>query len=88
MRLQLTSIIRERGQLTIPDEIRELRKWAAPASVVTIISEKPDEILIRPQKTQQAFDWDELWNRIYLSRSFRGKRGNLSEFVTKDREER
>ncbi len=86
MKLQLTGIIRDRGQLTIPDEIRALRKWVIPTSVVTITSEKPDEILIKPHKGKQTIDWNELWNKIYLSRSFRGKSGSLSKFIAKDRE--
>ena len=88
MRLQFTSIIRNRGQLTIPDEIRELRKWATPTAVVTIVSDKPDEIVIKPHTSKQTIDWDELWNKIYLARSFRDKGGNLSGFIAKDREER
>lgn len=85
MKTQATAIIRKRGQLTIPDSIREILNWAMPASVVSISAEKPDEIIIRPHKTKQQIDWDELWNKIKLSRSFKGKRGNLSEFIPKDR---
>ena len=85
MKTQATAIIRERGQLTIPDFIRETLTWATPTSVVTISTEKPDEIVIRPHGTKQQTDWDELWNKIKLSRSFKGKRGNLSEFISKDR---
>ena len=85
MKAQATVIIRERGQLTIPDSIRTTLNWTTPTSVVTISTEKPDEIVIRPHGIRQQIDWDELWNKIELSRSFRGKRGNLSAFISEDR---
>lgn len=77
------SIIRDRGQLTIPDAIRALRQWASPNSAVTITSEQPDEIVIRPHKKE--YDWDQMWELINKSRSFKGKGGNLSKFITEDR---
>ena len=79
------SIIRNRGQLTIPDSIRALREWASSNSAVTITSEHPDEIVIRPHKKE--YDWDKLWKQMKRVRAFRGKgSGNLSEFIIKDRE--
>ena len=77
------SIIRNRGQLTIPDSIRALREWASSNSAVTITSEHPDEIVIRPHK--KDYDWDKMWQMINKSRSFKGKRGNLSKFIAEDR---
>lgn len=77
------SVIRNRGQLTIPDSIRALRQWASPNSAVTITSENPDEIIIRPHKKE--VDWDKLWKMINKSRSFKGKGGNLSQFIAEDR---
>lgn len=46
------SIIRNRGQLTIPNSIRVIREWASSNSVVTITSQQPDEIVIRPHKKE------------------------------------
>lgn len=77
------SIIRSRGQLTIPDSIRAIRKWSSPNCVVTISSDHPDEIVIRPHKKE--YDWDKMWKLINKSRSFKGKEGNLSQFIAKDR---
>ncbi len=48
--IQENVIIRQRGQLTIPYKIRKLHKWLQPGSIVTIISETPDRIIIRPFK--------------------------------------
>lgn len=79
------SVIRNRGQLTIPDSIRALRTWAEPNSVVTITSDRPDEIVIRPHK--KDYDWNKIWAGIKLSRSLKGKGDTVStaEFLEKDR---
>ncbi|MDP3724686.1 MAG: hypothetical protein Q8R11_03580 [bacterium] len=86
--MQIIGVIRDRGQLTIPEEIRAFQKWARPASVVTIASESSDKIVIRPHRRSQRVDWESLWHAIDVSRSFQGKRGNLSAFIAKDREKR
>ncbi len=79
------SIIRARGQLTIPDSIRALRSWATPSSAVTITSNQPDEIVIRPHKKE--YDWDKIWKGIKKARSLKGKGRAISaaEFLEKDR---
>lgn len=86
--IQTTGTIRERGQLTIPDEVRQIYDWATPGSVVTISAQKPSEIVIRPYSpSQQNVDWGRLWNEIELARSYFGKyAGSLSGFVVQDRE--
>ena len=85
MSIQTTAVIRDRGQLTIPEKIRKQRKWATQTSVVTISSEKPDEIIIKPYPAKQV-DWDKLWKQIKRVRAFKGKgRGNLSQFIAEDR---
>lgn len=85
--MNAVSIIRGRGQLTIPDSIRKTLNWVSPMSAVTISVVKPDEIVIRPHQTQ--IDWDELWARIKRVRSFKGNgQGNLSAFIINDRENR
>ena len=88
--LEETVIIRDRGQVTIPESIRRSRKWAAPKSVVTVSTDKPNEIVIRPGiSTTKVVDWNKLWKNIELSRSYKGKyHGSLSKFIAKDRETR
>ncbi len=79
------SIIRDRGQLTIPDSIRVLRDWASTNSAVVISSERPDEIVIRPHK--KDYDWDKMWELIKRSRAIKGKgHGSAAEFLEKDRQ--
>lgn len=85
------SVIRDRGQLTIPDKIRESLDWVSPNSVVTIISDKSDEIIIKPHDSdvKKEIDWDKLWIDIQRVRSYKGKGGgNLSKFIAEDRQTR
>lgn len=79
------SIIRNRGQLTIPDSIRALREWASPNCAITITSERPDEIIIKPHKKE--YDWDKIWEGIRKSRAIKGvgKTTTAAEFLTQDR---
>lgn len=83
--MKTVSIIRQRGQLTIPNSIRRMVNWVAPLSAVSITVLKPDEIRIRPHKTE--VDWDKIWDKIERSRSQTGK-GHMStsEFLEKDRQ--
>lgn len=36
-------------------------------------------------KNRKSSFWDDLWQKIRISRSFIGKEGNLSEIIAKDR---
>jgi len=88
--IQTKSIVRQRGQLTIPDSIRGTTSWVTPGSVVIITRVKADEIVIKPHKEETGvINWNKLWRNIELSRSHKGKySGSLSEFIVRDREER
>lgn len=87
--MRVVSIIRDRGQLTIPDSIRKLVNWVTPSSAVSVSVVKPDEIIIKPHQYQKQVDWDKLWKQIKRVRAFKGKgKGNLSAFIMKDRESR
>jgi len=82
--MKVISIIRQRGQLTIPDSIRKIASWVNSNSVVSITVNQPDEIVIKPHQTH--INWDEIWENIKKSRSVSGK-GKLSaaEFLANDR---
>lgn len=87
--MKAVSIVRNRGQLTIPDSIRKIVSWVTPLSAVSISVMKPDEIVIRPHQPQKKVDWDRLWKQIKRTRAFKGKgRGNLSAFIVGDRQAR
>jgi len=82
--MKTVSIVRDRGQLTIPDSIRKLVNWVTPQSVVSISVDKSDEIVIRPH--QRHVDWDKIWKMVKRSRSFKGRgRGSAAEFIAKNR---
>lgn len=90
MRLQTTSIIRNRGQLTIPESIRRVVEWASPLSVVSVSIDRPNEITIRPHAAQKKPDWDTIWQGIRLARSFKGKNETKSanQLISEDRKNR
>ncbi|OGE26087.1 hypothetical protein A3C26_00010 [Candidatus Daviesbacteria bacterium RIFCSPHIGHO2_02_FULL_39_12] len=83
--MKAVSIIRDRGQLTIPDSIRKVINWTTPMSAVSISVMKPDEIIIRPHS--HKFDSNKIWENIRKSRSIKTKT-NLSavEILDKDRQ--
>lgn len=84
--MKTVSIIRDRGQLTIPDSIRKLLTWVTPMSAVSISVVKPDEIVIKPH--QQYVDWDKIWRLVKASRAIKGKSKEIEstvEFLDKDR---
>ncbi len=83
------SIIRERGQITIPDKIRATLDWLTPTSPVSISIVNPDEISIRPYQNKKITDWQKLWAQIRKSRALKSKgQGNLSAFIIEDRQTR
>lgn len=83
--MKAVSIIRDRGQLTIPNSIRKVVNWVTPMSAVSISVTKPDEIVITPHKKQ--YDWDKIWEGIKKSRAIkgRGKAISAAEFLESDR---
>ena len=82
--MKTVSIVRERGQLTIPDSVRKLVSWVTPLSAVSISVVRPDEIVIRPH--QNHVDRDKIWESIRKSRAIHGKgKISASELLAKDR---
>ena len=86
--MMYTAVIRQRGQLTIPGQVRDLLVWMREGSVVGIDIED-EEVRIKPHaKTSKKVDWDSLWKKMELSRSFKGKKNEkpLSQMIIEDRE--
>ncbi len=82
--MNVVSIIRDRGQLTIPDSIRKMVGWITPMSAVSISVVKADEIIIKPHV--QRVDWDKIWKGIKKARSIHGKgKGSALKFIQQDR---
>ncbi len=87
--MNTTAVIRQRGQITIPDQIRDFLKWLSPNSVVSITVANNEEVVIRPllRAVTQKPDWKKIWEGLELVNTFKsGKNGSLSDFVIKDRE--
>ena len=81
-------MIRQRGQLTIPDQARKVLSWLQIGEMVGIEIDNDDELRIKPHtKVNKKVDWDSFWKRMELSRSFRGTRNDkpLSQMVVEDR---
>ena len=91
MNTQTTGIIRDRGQLTIPENIRNDVSWAGVGSVVTISKNDHNEIVIRPYSAvSDKVDWDKLWEDIKRVRSYKGKNETRSaaKMINEDRKSR
>ncbi len=87
-RTEATLVIRERGQLTIPDKIRKAFTWLQPHSVIKLFLRGNEVILKQYQSSMtDSINWEKIWKKIRLARSFKGKNGNLSQFIMKDREQ-
>lgn len=83
--MKIVSIVRDRGQLTIPDSVRRLVSWITPQSAVTITVVKSDQILITPH--QKQVDWDKIWEGIRKSRAIKGKNAvSAVEVLRRDRQ--
>ena len=85
--MSYTAVIRQRGQLTIPDKVREGAYWLREGSVVEIEADEEGG-KIKPAGRSKKIDWDKLWMMIRLSRSFKSKGNDVpaSRFVIGDRE--
>lgn len=82
--MQIISIIRNRGQLTLPQSIRNLVTWVNPDSVVSLTVIQPDQIVIKPHS--QLVNWDQVWNNIKKSRAIAGKgKVETSRYIASDR---
>ncbi len=83
-----TAAIRQRGQITIPRQIRADLPWLKSGSVIHVSRLDDQSLLVKPYQKEapKKVDWEQIENNIALLRSFKGKRGNLSAFIAKDRE--
>lgn len=80
-----TVIVRDRGQFTIPESVRQSLSWVRPMSAITITVVGPEEISLRPHKTSP--DWSEIWKMMDKLHSLGGKKGvtSATDFLERDR---
>lgn len=84
--MKAVAIIRDRGQLTIPDSIRKVVNWVAPMSAVFISVEKSGEIVIKPHR--RTLNGDAIWPLVKAARAIKGKSKvteSAAEFLKQDR---
>lgn len=81
---QTTAIIRDRYQLTIPEEIRKYLTWVATQRAVKIVLLGQEKFLVEPY-LEKKIDWQEVWKRLKKAKT-QGRQISLAEFVVKDRE--
>ncbi len=74
--------------MTFPDKLRAKLGWLDTGSIVSVITESTREVKIIPytKLLQKSIDWKKLLLQIERVRSYKGKRGNLSQFIVQDRE--
>ena len=91
---QTISRIRERGQLTVPQEIRQALNWSEDEVMVKIVTTQdgfrveklPLSDPQHPKKKLTKKQWDEIWKDFErISRSGR-QDIKLTEFLRKDRD--
>jgi bifunctional DNA-binding transcriptional regulator/antitoxin component of YhaV-PrlF toxin-antitoxin module len=84
--IETTGFIRNRGQLTLPDLIREKLAWANSGLAITIRVVEPETIIIKPYSPPQKYNWDKIWKAINSARKIQGKgKGNMAQFISEDR---
>ena len=88
--IRRTSIIRQRGQLTIPGAIRRALSWAQDLAVVTISISPAGAIMIQSQTEKKKLDHEEFWKHVAHVRKLTatGKGGSGSAFIIRDRQQR
>lgn len=86
---RVTGIIRKRGQLTIPKQIRRAVSWLNPPAAVTIILERPDVVSLQPARhSAEDVDWRVVWKNIRRARRIKGKHVDTTAFIAADRQRR
>lgn len=75
--MKTVAIIRDRGQLTIPEPVRKIAGWVNSSSVVSISIENPQEIVVTQHQVLSQINLEELFTAIKKSRAIKGK-GDIS----------
>lgn len=94
--------IRDRGQITLPRDLRNTFSWLKPGSAVEIEANKiKDEIIVKPlikktgsfgrkpykYKQKMTMTWKEIDRNLERVRK-KGRQVNLTEFLIKERDRR
>ena len=79
-----TAIVRDRWQVTIPPQVRDV--WVEPGSVLMWEAEE-DKLVVTPYSEKKKPDWNKIWAGIRQCRSFKSKGKDIpaSQFIIEDR---
>ena len=77
------AVIRDRYQLTIPEEIRKNLSWLEAQKVVRWVLVDEDKVLVEPYRGS-AVGWPEIWENLKKIKNW-GAKSNLADFVVADR---
>ena len=78
-------IVRGRGQLTLPEQLRKKLNWLSKNSAVEIWAKNLGEVVLRPAR-QNPDLWNTVWEGIEESRSYESTHiSNLSQKISVDR---
>lgn len=83
--MNTVAVIRDRFQLTIPEEIRNKLSWLIPGTAAEV-SLEDNKIVLAPYQAG-GFNWAKFWKFLEGVYDL-GEKANLSEFVINDRERR
>lgn len=82
-----TSVIRQRGQLTLPGSFRQRLDWLREDKVVQIVLNADDKVVVTPylpSQNKKNTDWNGIWKTV---NKFQRKDNtiSLSDFIIRDR---
>jgi bifunctional DNA-binding transcriptional regulator/antitoxin component of YhaV-PrlF toxin-antitoxin module len=80
-----TAIVRDRWQVTIPPQVRDV--WVEPGSVLVWEAEE-EKLVVTPYTKKRKPNWDKILEGIKRCRSYKPKKNQEmsgSEFVAMDR---
>ena len=101
--IQDTIKIRDRGQITLPQDLRELFSWLKPGSVIEIEANKTkDEIVVKPlmkktesfrnkpykYKQKMTMSWKQIRKNLARISKTGNRKANLTEFLIRERDKR
>lgn len=85
--MKYISIIRNRGQLTIPDPIRKIAGWTSNSSAVELTMDRIDQITVNPFHSSKEQEWDKIIELINKAREIKGRCSESGfDFIKRDRE--
>lgn len=87
MNYQTTATIRQRGQLTIPEDARKFFEWLNMDKIVTI-QLSSEAMTIKPyvKTVSDNTRWKRADELMQIAHSFTGGKGNGSSLIAQDRE--